>query len=203
MCFYFLIVMSLQLSKTEFSDMKITWRKVSCAQICMDFSDPCVCAMPWRGAGICPDTTNSLRAAGRAEKLRQMLLQLYGTYLREAKQRTNAFLLECFKVDSCTDSSSAPTGSTAMHWYNCMHHPFLVLSVTVWEHIAQGLASNMTLKRSTALCFHVFVWAVLEFTAQRMCLGLETSLGEKHWNECFLLKKKSSNSPFPPVRNEY
>lgn len=110
----------------------------------------------------------------------QTLLQLYGTYLREAKQRTKAFLSECFKVDSCTDNSSAPTGSTAMHWYNCMHHPFLVLSVTVWEHIAQGLGSNMTLKRSTALCFHVFVWAVLEFTAQRMCLGLETSLGEKH-----------------------
>lgn len=130
LCFYFLIVMRLQLSKMEFSDMKITWQKVSCVQICMGCSDPRVCAMPCRGAGICPAITDSLRATGRAEKPRQMLLKLYGTYLREAKQRTNAFLLECIKVGwaSCTESPSPPTGFTAMHGYNCMH-PFLALSL--------------------------------------------------------------------------
>lgn len=129
LCFYFLIVMRLQLSKMEFSDMKIAWQKASCVQICTGSSAPCLCAMPCRGAGICPAITNSLGATGRAEKPRQMLLKLCGTHLREAKQRTNAFLLECIKVAPCTGSSSPPTAFPAMHGYNCILHPFLALSL--------------------------------------------------------------------------
>lgn len=55
-----------------------------------------------------------------------------------------------------------------MHLYNRMHRHFLDLIVTVWGHIGQGLGSSITVKSSTASCFHIFVWAVLEFTAQRM-----------------------------------
>lgn len=126
LCFHFLLVMRLQLSKMEFSDMKITWQKVSGVQICMGFSDPSVSAMPCRGAGICPEATNPPRATGRAEKLRQMLPKLYGTYLREAKQRTNAFLLECIKVAPCT---AHPSAFPAMHGWDCMQQTFL----QVWQ----------------------------------------------------------------------
>lgn len=90
--------------------------------------------------------------------LRSTLLKLYGTdFSRDSKQRTNAFSLECFKQASYRDSSLAPTGFIAMHLCNCMHRHLLVLSATVWVHIAQGLRSSITVKSSTAACFPL-IW---------------------------------------------
>lgn len=124
LCFHFLLVMRLQLSKMEFSDMKITWQKVSCVQIFMGFSDPSVRAV-FAGSRYLSSSHKPPKGTGRAE-LRQMLPKLYGTYLREAKQRTNVFLVECIEVGSCT---AHPSAFPAMHGCDCMQQTFL----QVWQ----------------------------------------------------------------------